>query len=118
LLVAGIGCIGVYSLSAYMVSVRAKELGIRMALGASRSQIAALILKECLRLAAIGGGIGLVIGLGGAYAMRSFLYATSPVDPLALAAILFALVAIAVIACSAPAWRAAHAEPLTVLRSD
>jgi predicted permease len=117
-LVAGIGCIGVYSLSAYMVSARAKELGIRMALGASRSQIAALILKEGLRLAAIGGGVGLVIGLGGAYAMRSFLYATSPVDPLALAAILFALVAIAVIACSAPAWRAAHAEPLTVLRSD
>ncbi len=118
LLVAAIGCVGVYSLSAYMVTMRTTELGIRIALGASRSTIASLVLKHSLRLACIGGSLGLLTAVITAHLMRSFLYATTPLDPVALACVGLSLLCISLVACSAPAWRAAHVEPVHTLRSQ
>ena len=113
-----VGAIGVYSLIAYTVSWRMREFGLRLALGANRRQVSALIIRESLSLTATGA----LLGLAGAYAvtnlMRSFLFETSPADPLTYLVVLALFAALAVIAAWRPAWRASLVEPMEVLRSE
>jgi len=110
--------IGIYGLLSYMVEQRYRELGVRIALGATTFAVARLIIGQGLRLAAIGIAIGLVIAFVLGQVLGGLIYGIEPLDPevAAIAAALFILVALA--ASIAPAIRAAGADPQEVLRCN
>jgi putative ABC transport system permease protein len=113
-----LAAVGIYGVMAFGVAQRTHEFGIRMALGAQRSRVISLVLKEGTILAACGT----VIGLGGAYlvgrAMQSTLYGVQAMDVRAFGAISFLLLFAALLACLFPAWRASRVEPLEALRYE
>jgi predicted permease len=113
-----VGSIGVYSLISYTVSWRTREIGLRLALGANRIQIARLVLGQSLALAAAGSALGIGGAVAASRLMSRFLFETSPFDPLtyALVPALFCLLALA--AAWAPARRAAAVDPMIALRTD
>lgn len=113
-----LAAVGIYGVMAFGVAQRSHEFGVRIALGARRSRIIALVLKEGTSLALIGGLIGLV----GAYlvrrAMQITLFGVPAVDVRAFSAMFLLLLVAALIACLVPAWRASRVEPLEALRHD
>jgi ABC-type antimicrobial peptide transport system permease subunit len=113
-----VGGIGVYSLISYTVSWRTREIGLRLALGANRIQIAQLVLRQSLTLAVAGSVLGMAGAIAATRLMSRFLFETSPLDPLtyALVPILFCTLALA--AAWAPARRAASVDPMVALRND
>jgi predicted permease len=115
LLLAGVGLYGVLS---YLVTQRVGEIGIRIALGAQRSEVLRIVLLDGLRPVFIG----LLVGLGGGAAagalIRSILYGTSPFDPLVLVSIVACLLLTAILACAVPAIRASRIEPMQALRME
>lgn len=115
LLLAGVGIYGVMS---FTVAQRTQEFGVRMALGAQRSRVVSLVLKEGTMLAVIGA----LIGLGGAYlvgrAMQSTLYGVGAMDARAFGAVACVLLVAALLACLVPAWRASRVEPIVALRYE
>ena len=118
-LLAGLlASVGIYSLIAYSVAQRTRELGIRIALGADRGAVVRLIVGEGLTLAAAG----LAIGLTGAWmltgTLRTMLYEVSPLDPQVLAGTAVAVVAVTVLASYVPARRALRVDPTTALRAE
>ncbi|HEV2387906.1 MAG TPA: ABC transporter permease [Candidatus Acidoferrales bacterium] len=118
LLAMFLGAIGIYGLMSHLVSQRNHEIAIRMALGANPLKVMRMIVGQCLRLAAIGIGIGLVGALAVSRSLVSLLYRVNPTDAATYAgvAILFAVVALA--ACYIPARRAMRVEPVAALRSE
>ncbi|HUJ27376.1 MAG TPA: ABC transporter permease [Myxococcales bacterium] len=110
--------VGVYGVMSYAVAQRTRELGIRMALGASSSKVAKLVVGEGARLAAAG----VTIGAGGALALsgalRGMLFGVSASDPLTYALIASILAAITLLACWLPALRASRVEPAVALRAE
>jgi putative ABC transport system permease protein len=113
-----LAAVGLYGVIAYSMNQRTREIGIRMALGADRSSVLALVLGEGLRLVAIGIGVGIVLALGATRFMRPFLFGVSPVDPITFAGTALGLLAVALIASYVPARRAAAADPANVLRQE
>ena len=113
-----LAAIGIYGVMAFAVAQRTHEFGIRMALGAQRSNVINQVLKEGTILAACGA----VIGLGGAYlvgrAMQSTLYGVQAFDVRAFSGVSFLLLLAALVACLYPAWRASRVEPLEALRYE
>jgi ABC-type antimicrobial peptide transport system permease subunit len=113
-----VGGIGVYSLISYTVSWRTREIGLRLALGANRLQIAELVLKQSLSLALLGS----VLGIAGAVAvtrlMGRFLFETSPLDPLTYSLVPVLFLLLAVLAAWSPARRAAAVDPMVALRNE
>jgi predicted permease len=109
---------GLYGLLSFVVGQRSGEIGVRMALGASRLQILRGVLAQGVRLAGTGILIGLVASLALARLMSTLLFGVHPNDPLVLGAIACILLGVAVLATSVPAWRASRVEPLTALRTD
>jgi putative ABC transport system permease protein len=113
-----LACIGIYGVTAYSVSRRTRELGIRMALGAQRRDVSGLVIRQGMRPVLIG----IVIGLSSAFfltrLMSSLLFRVSATDPLTFAGIALLLVAIALLACYAPARRATKVDPMIALRSE
>jgi predicted permease len=113
-----LAAVGLYSVLSYMVTQRTQELGLRMALGAQRADVLALILRRGLTLAAIG----LVIGLGASAlltkSLASLLFHTQPLDLPTFAATTALLLAISVVACLAPAYRASRLDPNETLRQQ
>ena len=111
-----LGAVGIYGLISHAVSMRRQELGLRAALGASPGQLYRLVFAEGLWLTAIG----LALGLAGAFAtgrvMDQLLYETEPRDPLAYGVTILAILATTMVACLAPARRAARVDPLSALR--
>jgi ABC-type antimicrobial peptide transport system permease subunit len=109
---------GVYSVLAYLVSQRTPEIGIRMALGASRRQVVAMVMRAGLGLV----GAGLILGLGGAAAasrlIRQLLFGVEPISATMYASIGIAFAAVAALACLAPSLRASRIDPLRALRQD
>ncbi|HEY3991077.1 MAG TPA: ABC transporter permease [Acidobacteriaceae bacterium] len=118
LLAIGVGTLGVYSLIAYTTSWRKREFGLRLALGANRTQVSMLILRESLTLAATGAVVGLAGALAVTSLMRRFLFETSPADPLTYTLVLIIFGVLSMIAAWRPAWRASMVEPMEVLRSE
>ncbi|MGV3516323.1 ADOP family duplicated permease [Luteitalea sp.] len=110
--------IGLYGLLAFAASRRTREIGIRVALGATRTSVLRLMIGQGLRLALAGIVVGLVLATAAARMIAPYLFSISPLDPVAFAAmsILFALVAL--VASFIPARRAANADPLDALRSE
>jgi predicted permease len=117
-LAVSVGALGVYSLISYTVSWRTREIGLRMALGANRSQIALLIVRQSLSLATAGSALGLLAAAGSVTVLRSFLYQTSPADPLTYGAVLLLISGLAIVAAWAPARRAANVDPMRALRME
>jgi predicted permease len=113
-----VGGFGVYSLISYTVSWRTREIGLRLALGANRLQIAELVLRQSLTLAVAGSAVGLVGAVAVTRLMSQFLFETSPLDPLtySLVPILFCILALA--AAWAPARRASGVDPMVAIRDE
>ena len=109
---------GIGGVLAYTVRQRTREIGVRMALGAHRSDVSRLVLREGLRLAFTGVLMGAVISILTAHWLSSQLYEVSPSDPLTFIAGLVILFCIALLACWLPARRAASVDPMKALRSE
>jgi len=115
LLLAAAGVFGVVS---YSVATRTKEFGVRSALGASPATIAKMILSEGAGLAGMGLVVGLVSALGLARFLRSELYGVATYDPMTFVVSIVVLLAVAMIACFVPAWRAMRVDPMIALRCE
>ena len=109
---------GIYGLVSYDVSQRVRELGVRIALGASSASILRLVVGAGLKVVAVGAGIGVVAALMTGQAMASLLYATAPYDPLVLLGTAVVLVAVTAIASLVPAWKATRVSPVEALASE
>jgi putative ABC transport system permease protein len=110
--------LGTYAVISYSVSQRKNEIGIRMALGASPGTVRQLILRETLRLAAIGAAIGLVGALLATRLAESLLYGVTATDPVTFGGMIAVLGGVALLAGYLPALRASRIEPVTLLRSE
>ena len=110
--------IGVYAVKAYAVACRTREIGIRMALGAHRRDIFALIMRQGALQTALAVTIGLLLSLAAGRVLAQILYQVSPSDPVALIASGAMLAAAALLACFFPARRATYVEPLQALRTE
>src|SRR5256886_2986743 len=110
--------IGTYGVLSYMVTERRREIGIRLALGATRSHVLTQIIKQGLQVTAIG----VTIGLGGALAVNrliaSLLFGVQPTDIVTIAFVIATITAVAVVASWLPAWRASRLDPNVVLRDE
>ncbi len=113
-----IGAVGVYSLIAYIVSWRTREIGIRIALGAMRWEIVSEVVKQSLMLAAAGSVAGLVTAALLTRFLRSFLFGISALDPLTFCTVPLVTLLLAMFAASIPALRAASIDPMETLRND
>ena len=89
-----------------------------MALGAQRDQILQLMLVDGLRPALFGLGLGLVVSVGATRIFQSMLYGTKSLDPMVLSAVIATLLAVAILACLAPAWGASRLDPMQALRTE
>jgi len=110
--------IGIYGLVSYSVAQRTREIGIRMALGAKRSDVLRLVVTEGFGLTVVG----LILGLAGAFAstrvLRNLLFEVGPTDPFTFIAVSLSLLAVALLACYIPARRATKVDPLVALRYE
>jgi putative ABC transport system permease protein len=113
-----LAAIGLYGVFAYRVSRRTRELGIRIAVGAQRSDIIRLVLRQGLGLVTAGTGLGLAVALAATRSLRAFLFGIPAHDPITFAAGLLLMVAVALFACWLPARRAARVDPMTALRTE
>ncbi|HYN05903.1 MAG TPA: ABC transporter permease [Vicinamibacterales bacterium] len=109
---------GLFAVLAYSVSLRSREIGIRMALGAAPRRVTGLVLRQAFRLTLTGIVIGYALALPLAHAIRVVFLGVSPLDPVALVPVGLALLLTACIAAAVPARRAASVDPVTVLRSE
>ncbi|HEU5450647.1 MAG TPA: ABC transporter permease, partial [Terriglobales bacterium] len=113
-----LACVGLYGLMAYAVARRTNEIGLRMALGASRETVLWMVLRESLVLVAIGVVVGLPLVVAGVRVVKSQLFGIAPYDPLALISALLVLVTIAAMSGFIPARRATRVEPMVALRDE
>jgi predicted permease len=118
LIALGLAGIGVWGVTAQAVGQRTREIGLRVALGATAGQVGALIAKQGLLPVAAGLVIGLGLGLGIAQLMRSILFQVEPTDPITVVVTLVMLFAVGALATVGPALRAARVDPATALRND
>jgi predicted permease len=110
--------VGLYGILAFSANRRTREIGIRVALGATRSRVVGLMVREGLRLAAAGIAIGLVLAAGATRLISSWLLGVSPLDGATFAGMSLIFLAVAFLASYVPARRAAASDPLTALRVD
>jgi putative ABC transport system permease protein len=113
-----LAAVGVYGVKAYAVACRTREIGIRMALGAHRRDVFALIMRQGAMQTALAVATGLLLSLAAGRVLAQILYQVSPTDPIALIASSLLLAAAALLACFLPARRATHVNPLTALRTE
>ncbi len=110
--------VGVYGVKAYAVACRTREIGIRMALGAHRKDVFALIMRQGAMQTALAVVVGLLLSLGAGRVLSQILYEVSPTDPFALVTSSVMLAAAALLACFLPAQRATRVNPITALRTE
>ena len=114
----GLAAIGVYGLVSYWVQQRSREIGVRLALGAESSRIANMVVRQGMRLAAVGVVIGLIAALALVQTIQGLLFGVPARDPLVFVSIPLLLSVVALAAVSIPAWRASRIDPLQALRSE
>ncbi len=118
LVAIALSAIGIYGVVAYLVGQRSRELGIRIALGATPSRVVKMVVREGVAMVAVGVGVGLVGALALTQLMGALLFNVKPTDPVTYAAVTVLLGAVALIASSIPASRAAHVDPALAMRAD
>jgi ABC-type antimicrobial peptide transport system permease subunit len=117
-LAAFLACIGIYGLMSYAVTRRTNEIGIRMALGAERSGVLWMVMRESLTLVAVGVAIGIPAALAAGRLVSSVLYDTKATDPVTITASALVMIAVAALAGYLPARRAAKVDPMVALRYE
>ena len=118
LLALALACIGLYGLLSYDVAWRTKEAGIRMALGAQRSDVLLLVARRGIALVLVGAAAGIAAALGVTRFMASILYDVRANDPITLAGVAVLLGLVALAACWVPARRAMRTDPMVALRYE
>jgi ABC-type antimicrobial peptide transport system permease subunit len=113
-----LAAVGLYGVLSYLTTQRTPDIGLRIAVGAQRSQLLRLVLFEGLRPALIGLVFGVAASALATQLLRSMLYGTQPLDPAAFAGAAAMLMAVAVLACLIPAWRASRIDPIQALRTE
>jgi predicted permease len=113
-----LAAVGLYGVLSYLTTQRTRDIGLRIAVGAQRSQLLRLVLFEGLRPALIGLIFGVAASALATQLLRSMLYGTQPLDPAAFAGAAAMLMAVAVLACLIPAWRASRIDPIQALRTE
>ena len=113
-----LAAVGLYGVISYSVAQRTQEIGIRVALGAARGQVLAMVMKNGLRLAVLGLAAGQVAALILNRALEGLLVGVSTTDPATLAITALVLLIVAILACYVPAWRAARLDPMAALRFE
>ena len=109
---------GIFGMAAYSVSKRLRELGIRIALGAGRSQVLNAALGRAFRLLAFGSVAGLLLGLAATKVLSFIVYQATPRDPVVLGGVLLFMLLLGLLATWIPARRALQADPLILLRDE
>jgi ABC-type antimicrobial peptide transport system permease subunit len=110
--------VGVYGVMAQLAADRAREMGIRIALGARAGQVQWIVVRRGIRLVAVGVGAGLVGALGATRAVTAMLYGVGAWDPLTFIVVSVALIITAVVASWVPAFRVSRADPVGALRQE
>jgi putative ABC transport system permease protein len=110
--------VGLYAVMAVSVAQRHREIGVRMALGAQQSDVLSLVVRQGMRLALLGVGIGLVAALALSRVLRTLLFEVTPTDPLTFAGVALLLITVAMLASWLPARRAAKVDPMEALRCE
>jgi predicted permease len=113
-----LGAVGVFGVTTFTVGRRTAEFGVRIAVGASRIEVLRAALAGTLLPVAAGLAVGLLAAFASAGALASALYKVEPTDPVTFALVALTLLAVAVLAALAPAWRASRLDPVAVLRGD
>jgi predicted permease len=113
-----LACIGLYGVMSYTVASRTREIGVRMALGAQKSDVLSLVVRESLRLVGIGVAIGIPVSLASSRVLGSMLYDLKSWDPSSLLIVTAVLVSVAFLAGYIPARRAARIHPMVALRYE
>jgi ABC-type antimicrobial peptide transport system permease subunit len=113
-----LSCIGIYGVISYLVGERTREIGVRMALGAQRSDVLRLVLGQGAKMALLGVVFGIALAAGLTRLMSAQLYGVSPRDPLTFAGVALVLMLVALAACYIPARRAASVDPTEALRAQ
>jgi ABC-type antimicrobial peptide transport system permease subunit len=114
----GLGVIGIYGVISYTVSQRTREIGIRLALGAQKSELKWMFVRSALMLTGVGVAIGVGVAAGLMQLMKSLLFGISPLDPITYIAVPLILVMAAALASYLPACRAATIDPVEALRAE
>ena len=117
-LALALAVVGLYGALAFQVAERRRELGLRLALGATGGRVMAVVLRRGIRLAGLGLVLGLALALLGGRAVRGLLYGIHPADPLTLALVSVILAGVTLASCWLPARRAARVDPIETLRDD
>jgi predicted permease len=117
-LALALAAVGTYGILSYIVSERMQEIGIRMALGAGRSEILKLVLRRGLILSVIGLVIGLAGAAGLTRVMQTLLFDITPTDPITLVGVTVVIAMVSTVACLIPSWRASRVDPLVVLKRE
>jgi predicted permease len=118
LLALVLACVGLYGVMSYTVSRRTREIGVRMALGAQRTQVLGMVLNEGLKLVLIGIVVGIPVALLASRVFSSMLFGLSPADPLSMLTVIAVLGSIATLAGLIPARRATKVDPMVALRYE
>jgi ABC-type antimicrobial peptide transport system permease subunit len=113
-----LGAVGTYGVLSYMVTERRREIGIRVALGATRSHVLIRVMKEGLQVTAFGLSIGLAGALALNQLIASLLFGVQPMDTVTIAVVIATIIAVALVASCLPAWRASRIDPSVVLRDE
>ncbi len=111
-------CVGIYGVLAYAVTQRLREIGLRLALGATPASAFAFVLRDGLRLTAAGLVIGLAVALVLTRFMQGLLFEVTPLDPVVFASVTVLMTLVATAACAVPAARATRVDPAIVLRDE
>ena len=113
-----LAAIGIYGILAYSVSQRTREIGIRIALGAQRSAVLRMVLRQGLIMILFGVGLGLAASLGATRLLANQLFGITPTDPLTFVVVPILLLSVALLACFLPARRATNVDPLIAIRQE
>ena len=113
-----LACVGIYGVLSYVVGQRTQEIGIRMALGAQKSDVLGAVLRDGARMTLLGVGIGVVAAMVLTRLMQTMLFGVKPTDPVTFVAVGVILSAVALLACYIPAHRAASTDPMQALRAE